>query len=302
MSIATAIQAAQQKIANAYTTISNKGGTLPATQNLSNLATAINSISSGSSASLDALLDGSITTLESNTTSFNLVLGQPLYGWAPVATPYLQTVSLPNATYIVESAFNGLTNLRTVSIPSITELGEFSEGNYFAGCTSLTSVYMPNVTYIGSESFRNCSSITNIDTMFTSVTGIGYYGCANMTGLTSIHLPACRSYGNYAIANCTNVTSVDFSAATTVSIGACTGLSSLRKVWVPNTCTMVYGQASVPGFRDAPSNCVIYTNYASASALPSDGFPQYWNCTVNNDASSTLTVRYNSTYQEFLNA
>lgn len=47
MSIATAIEAAQGKVANAYTAVNNKGGTLPATQNLSNLPTAINSIPSG---------------------------------------------------------------------------------------------------------------------------------------------------------------------------------------------------------------------------------------------------------------
>lgn len=48
MSIASAITAAQGKVANAYTAVSGKGGTLPATQNLSNLPTAINSIPSGS--------------------------------------------------------------------------------------------------------------------------------------------------------------------------------------------------------------------------------------------------------------
>lgn len=48
MSIATAITAAQGKVANAYTAVSNKGGTLPATQNLTNLPTAISSIPSGS--------------------------------------------------------------------------------------------------------------------------------------------------------------------------------------------------------------------------------------------------------------
>ncbi len=50
MSIATAIQTAQGKVANAYTAVSGKGGTLPATQDLNNLPTAINSIqvSSGS--------------------------------------------------------------------------------------------------------------------------------------------------------------------------------------------------------------------------------------------------------------
>ena len=47
MSIATAIQNAQQKVADAYTAISNKGGTLPATQNLSNMPTAIGTISTG---------------------------------------------------------------------------------------------------------------------------------------------------------------------------------------------------------------------------------------------------------------
>lgn len=47
MSIATAITNAQQKVANAYTAVSGKGGTLPATQDLSNLPTAINSIPTG---------------------------------------------------------------------------------------------------------------------------------------------------------------------------------------------------------------------------------------------------------------
>lgn len=45
MSIESAIENAQQKVANAYTAVENKGGTLPATQNLSNLPTAINTIS-----------------------------------------------------------------------------------------------------------------------------------------------------------------------------------------------------------------------------------------------------------------
>lgn len=44
MSIATAIQNAQIRVANAYTAVSGKGGTLPDTQNLTNLPTAINSI------------------------------------------------------------------------------------------------------------------------------------------------------------------------------------------------------------------------------------------------------------------
>lgn len=52
MSIASAIATKQQQVADSYTAVSNKGGTLPATQNLTNLATAISSIPSGSSPTL----------------------------------------------------------------------------------------------------------------------------------------------------------------------------------------------------------------------------------------------------------
>jgi len=47
MSIASAIVAKQQQVADAYTAISNKGGTLPQTQDMTNMATAIASIPSG---------------------------------------------------------------------------------------------------------------------------------------------------------------------------------------------------------------------------------------------------------------
>lgn len=52
MSIATAIQNAQEKVANSYTAVSTKGGTIPATQNLSNLPAAILSIPQGGSGTL----------------------------------------------------------------------------------------------------------------------------------------------------------------------------------------------------------------------------------------------------------
>lgn len=54
MSIATAITTAQGRVANAYTAVSTKGGTLPATQNLANLPDAILSISGGGGATVEA--------------------------------------------------------------------------------------------------------------------------------------------------------------------------------------------------------------------------------------------------------
>lgn len=61
MSIASAIQAKQQQVADAYTAISNKGGTLPATQNLSNLPTAIGTITQTNLTTLSVTQNGTYT-------------------------------------------------------------------------------------------------------------------------------------------------------------------------------------------------------------------------------------------------
>lgn len=76
MSIATAIQNAQQKVSNAYTAVSNKGGTLPATQDLTNLPTAIGSISTG----------GTIDTLTVNpsTSQQTITASGGVDGYSPI--------------------------------------------------------------------------------------------------------------------------------------------------------------------------------------------------------------------------
>ena len=67
MSIQTAIQSAQQKVANAYTAVENKGGTLPSTQNLSNLPNAINSIPTATEPTLASLTVTPSTTAQTLT-------------------------------------------------------------------------------------------------------------------------------------------------------------------------------------------------------------------------------------------
>ena len=56
MSITTAIQNAQEKIANSYSAVREKGGTVPETQNLANLPEAIRSIS-GSAGETGDIID-----------------------------------------------------------------------------------------------------------------------------------------------------------------------------------------------------------------------------------------------------
>ena len=55
MSVASEITRINNNIASAYTAVSNKGGTLPQTQNSANLATAINSISGGGGGSIQII-------------------------------------------------------------------------------------------------------------------------------------------------------------------------------------------------------------------------------------------------------
>lgn len=70
MSIASAITAAQGRVADAYTAVSNMGGTLPATQNLTNLPTAINSIPAGEGADIVTVV---------NNTDFDVVEGEKVW-------------------------------------------------------------------------------------------------------------------------------------------------------------------------------------------------------------------------------
>ena len=56
MSIATAITNAQNKVAAAYSSVNRMGGTMPVTQNLSNLPTAIESIPVSNSGIVETLM------------------------------------------------------------------------------------------------------------------------------------------------------------------------------------------------------------------------------------------------------
>ena len=80
MSIASAITNAQTKVASAYSACNNKGATMPtaANQNLSNLASTINTIPSGGSANLTSL---SVTP---STTAQTIVPTSPIDGYDEV--------------------------------------------------------------------------------------------------------------------------------------------------------------------------------------------------------------------------
>jgi len=139
MSIQTAIENAQQKVANAYTAVDNKGGTLPATQDLANLPNAIGSISTGgtinslnvtpstsaqtitASGGVDGFNPVNVSavdaSIDSNIQSGNIVAGKSILGIngsATVLNGETRSVSLTNAngqTFTPSSGKNGITSI-----------------------------------------------------------------------------------------------------------------------------------------------------------------------------------------------
>ena len=140
MSIATAIENAQQRVANCYTSVDNMGGTLPATQNLSNLPAAIESIPSGGD---------TVTIPNSGTTAEQKVL----ISFNSLSTPFL--VDDYNK-YIYTAVSNGDDTFRTA--------------------LSTTAPYMENFTVQGSLTMSQDLVTTGWSTANYIDTNVEYLG------------------------------------------------------------------------------------------------------------------------------
>lgn len=186
MSIATAIQNAQQKVAAAYTAVSSKGGTLPQTQNLSNLPTAINSISSGgSSTKYNITIDDLLGDIDENgvyqepTTQASIIFTGikkfadeycMMYEFAH--HPDIRSVSFPdledaNKRECLNGAFLGCSNLTSASFPKLTKISGSWGMQYMLASTPITSLNLGLVTSIGDNGLAsvcsNCSNLTSIN-------------------------------------------------------------------------------------------------------------------------------------------
>ena len=114
------------------------------------------------------------------------------YGITAGNTIYLEGIAVPETykgrtvTHILSNAFEGLTNLKSVSLPkTIVSIGESA----FAGCVNLESVNIPDsVTDIGASAFYGCGKISDI-TIGDSIETIGSQAFYMCSGVKSVSLP-----------------------------------------------------------------------------------------------------------------
>ena len=207
MSIASAIAAKQQQVADSYTAVSNKGGTLPATQNLTNLATAISNIPSGGSAPVITSLSVTPTTSAQTIT-------------APSGTDGYSPINVSAVTSAIDANITAENIKKDVQILGVTGTYEGSGGSSTKYGITINGV-LGDVDASGVLQYPSASQ----EIVFTGVRDIASQ-CLRykFTGskLTSASFPALTtvsgSYGMYrAFGYCSVLTSLSFPKLTTVS-------------------------------------------------------------------------------------
>ena len=257
MSVADQINRIKTNIANTYTAAQAKGATMPQTQNSDNLATCIQSITTGGGSDTQFGLtaeqmlgtldgEGNLTypTLPSITfTGLKSIPGIGFYfKFYGRIFETGATVSFPDLTNIsgsgMYSCFNSCDSLTSVDLSALTTVGGSGMYSCFNSCDSLTSVDLSALTTVkpyGMYScFNSCDSLTSVDlSALTTVDGSGMGSCFSICiSLTTISFPSLtsvqtNSFGDasyaYCFRNCTALTEIHFRADAQTAIEAMTG-------------------------------------------------------------------------------
>ena len=315
MSIASELSALNGYILGAYGEINTKGGTVPANKNMANLATAIGSISTGSSTTITPLSvteNGTYTAPTGTAYSpvtVNVSGGESIGITREVSSGGIYqmpannfTFSLPaNATSIGPSAlyyaFSGCTSLTSVDLSSLTTVpGSYGLYYAFSGCRALSSVDLSSLTTVTGQSalsyaFNNCTSLSSVDlSSLTTVTGQSalYYAFYNCIRLTSVDLSSLTTVSgsgafNSAFYGCTNLTSVDLSSLTTVSgssafSSAFRNCSSLTSVSFPALTTSSFGSRTnqFNNMLSGVRGCTVHFPAATQAKIETmTGYPNF---------------------------
>ena len=270
MSIASAITSLQSRVADAYTSVGNKGGTLPATQDTLHLPAAIASIPAGSSTKWGMSIEGVCYTDNNGVAK--------LFGGVSGALTFTGVTDI--SAYGMTYSFYKNNGITTVSFPSLTGISGSWGGHgleYAFYQSSVTSVSFPELLTVGdsgfgnngshfANAFQNCTSLTTAS--FPKLTGIygtgaftsAFRGC---TSLTSVSFPeltgASTSSFASAFVGCTLLTSVSFTKLATID-----GTSTFSGAFGAGTSTSPASGVTTLAF---PALTAIISNAAAAGAI-----------------------------------
>lgn len=239
MAISDKLAKLKTDISNAYSSIQEKGGTIPANKNTENLSSSISSIKSYED-EYRKLISGrkwnyNPTNLPSGITKIDE------YAFAGCAS--LALTSLPDSVEFVASyAFFNCKKLALTSLPnSISGTGSYA----FYNCTNLALTSLPeNLQYINNSTFEGCTSltITQLPILCTKIYTDGLYGC---TGITELTL-----HENFTmlsdLRNCSNLTTLKLLSSTPPELlnrNAFDGCTKLTRIEVPSASLETYRTA-----------------------------------------------------------
>ena len=171
-------------------------------------------------------------------------------------------------TVIAACAFNGCTDLETVTIPgSVISIGH----DAFAGCDNLSTVNAncSNLIYVGEKAFAGTSFYDNAESdlyvgsalinggslINEGTTCIADYAFAGNTELKEITIPASvKTIGNYAFADCTSLAQIYFSDGLTEIGGSAFRNCPLTRISVLTSVNKIgpgafYGCKQITDFR-----------------------------------------------------
>lgn len=211
---------------------------------------------SGDNDVLDALLDGSITEIESDTLSL-------IRAYAFAQCSKLTTALFPACTVIGSNAFSCCTGLTSISFPVCTSIGEYA----FYICHDLTTASFPECTTIDWRAFHHCSRLTSIS--FPKCMTIGSQAFDYCGSLIAASFPACTHIGSNAFFRCKNLTKLTLAKMST-RVCTLTNSNALTETPIASGTGYIYVPYALVSSYKSATNWAYFSNQISAIAGSED--------------------------------